>query len=399
MSKCSPGDIIKAVPYVQSFTLPARWFDDLKDDRSAFTSLYLWMSENNRIPQDDVPSLLNRTYVSEKVHNKLLAAEKKRLQKRLKLTGDKLDEAVGWSDLNTGPKTQLGGYPIGGDLILYVPESSKDALDDFTMKFMAKTRETRVSKIRRHAAGPTFYLWMLTQLDRPDRVGDFARDLNNEAEFPRDCTHFEEIKDYLDSVGASDAAIESFKQGWLEYAQQYPERIKPSAWCSECSQKLAVNDALLSWSTETQEIYILDSKCLNKYQRFDELTSRPLSTVTHSDLEDLVEKEELSEYDVERLTETLALWGVLPANCPGSVYFIQSEKTHAIKIGFTSGPIEKRLASLQTAHPYKLRLMTTLSGAVAYEKSLHERFTQFRLEGEWFEPHPDLIAFIATIGR
>ncbi|RPI71428.1 MAG: helicase, partial [Geobacteraceae bacterium] len=215
--------------------------------------------------------------------------------------------------------------------------------------------------------------------------------------FPKNCTHFEEIKIYFDTVGACDAVIESLKKAWLEYAQTYPERIEPLAWCNECGKKLPISNARLSWSTETQEIYILDGKCLDKYQHFDELTSRQLSTITHSDLEDLVEKEGLSEYDVERLTETLTLWGALPINCPGSVYFIQSEKTHAVKIGFTSGPIEKRLASLQTAHPYKLQLLAALAGTVAYEKSLHDRFAKFRLEGEWFEPHPDLMAFVSVV--
>jgi hypothetical protein len=82
----------------------------------------------------------------------------------------------------------------------------------------------------------------------------------------------------------------------------------------------------------------------------------------------------------------------------GIIYFIKSEKTHEIKIGFTV-QLEKRLSSLQTAHPSKLQLLATIPGTYEYEKSLHQRFANFRLNGEWFEPHPDLLAFISVIKK
>lgn len=87
----------------------------------------------------------------------------------------------------------------------------------------------------------------------------------------------------------------------------------------------------------------------------------------------------------------------MPVTTEGYIYFIRSEKTHAIKIGFTAGQVEKRLSSLQTAHPYKLELLATFPGAIEYEKSLHDRFSSYKLEGEWFNPHPDLLAFISVI--
>ena len=111
----------------------------------------------------------------------------------------------------------------------------------------------------------------------------------------------------------------------------------------------------------------------------------------------MVEKNEVSERDVDDLVESLKLWGIMPVTIEGYVYFISSEKNREIKIGFTARPVEKRLKSLQTAHPYKLKLLTIVPGTTEDEKSLHERFANIRLEGEWFKPHPDLLAFISVI--
>ena len=171
-----------------------------------------------------------------------------------------------------------------------------------------------VNKIRANAAGANFYQWLLSQIDRPDRVGDVARDAAVSEDFPRESNQYEELKCFY---GAYSAAVESLKEGWLEYLQQYPERVRPYAWCSECDKKINIEDALLAWSSESGELFILDAECLGKYKRFDEMASRPLSSITRVDLEHLVEKEEISELDTEKLEETLKLWGILPQNYGG----------------------------------------------------------------------------------
>lgn len=395
MRKCTPREIIKEVPDVQTVILPDHWFDDLNDTRSVFVSLYGWMLGNGRVPPDNKETLHNRTYVGEKLFNKLLAAEKKRLNKKLKIKGDELDRDVKYSDGESGPRTEIGGCKISGDVILVVPETGMQALSEFSSKLFRKEREAAVNKIRANAAGATFYQWLLSQIVRPDRVGNLARDAAIDDEFPRESNQYEEIKYYL---GPYSAAIKSLNDGWLEYLQQYPERIKPYAWCSECDKRIDIENALLAWSLESSELFVLDAVCLSKYNRFDKMSSRPLSGVTRVDLEQLVEKDGISELDTEKLEETLKLWRVMPiASDEGCVYFIRSEKTHAIKIGFTAGKIEDRLSALQTAHPYKLQVLATSRGNREYEKALHARFAQLRLEGEWFEPHPDLLAFISVL--
>lgn len=238
MHKCTPQEIIRQVPDVQSVILPSHWFDGLKDNQSVFVSLYEWMLDKGGVPSDNKLTLHGRTYVGEKLFGKLLATEKKRLQKKLKIKGDELDRAIAWSDMDSGPKAEIGGCKIKGDSILVIPESSRQAMGVFSSKLFRKTHETAVNKIRTNAAGANFYQWLLSQIDRPDRVGDVARDTAIDDEFPLENTLYEEIKRYFDSIGASAAAIESLKAGWLEYLQQYPDRVKPYAWCSECDNRL-----------------------------------------------------------------------------------------------------------------------------------------------------------------
>lgn len=312
--KCTSQEIIKEVPDVQSVILPHNWFDHLNDNQSVFTSLYMWMLETDFVPAEDKENLHNRTYVGEKISKKLLLAEKKRLRKKMKIKGDDLERAVVWSDINTGPKTEIGGCDISGDVILVIPEASRQALGEFASKIYRKQNDALIRKIRVNAAGATFYQWLLPQIDRPDRVGDIARDAVNDNKFPRESIHYEEIKSYLVSAGACAAAIESMKESWLEYVQKYPERLQPFAWCSECGSKLDVEKAFLAWSLESQEMHVLDLECLHKYNQFDELSYRPILGITKVHLKGLIEKDNISELDVEDQIEQFKLWGILPFN-------------------------------------------------------------------------------------
>ncbi len=399
MRKCIAREIIKEVPGVQTVVLPDHWFDDLNDGHSVFRSLYEWMLKSGRIPAENKESLHDRTYVGEKLYKRLRAEEKKRLNKKLKIKGKELDRALDWSDMNSGPRTEIGGCSISGEVMLVIPESSKEALGEFSSKIFDKVREAEIKKIRDSAAGGTFYHWLLSHLDRPDHVGDLARDAAADKSFPQGSDQYEEIKSYMDSQGACEGAIESLKDSWLEYLQQYPERVRVYAWCSKCGKRIDVEDALLAWSSESQELFVIDVACHSKDMTFDEMASRPLAGIPQVELEELVEKEEVSGIEVEDLLERLKLWGVIPVVIKGCVYFIKSEGTKAIKIGFTAGQVERRLSSLQTAHPYKLKLLATIPGARENEKSLKEQFARYRLEGEWFEPHPDLLAFISVIAE
>ena len=98
-----------------------------------------------------------------------------------------------------------------------------------------------------------------------------------------------------------------------------------------------------------------------------------------------------------KILEKLKLWGIIPVREKGTIYFIRSTNNNVIKIGFTSGEISKRLKALQTSHPYQLELLATIPGDTNFEKSLHQQFEQYRLKGEWFKPHPEIISYISSI--
>ena len=66
------------------------------------------------------------------------------------------------------------------------------------------------------------------------------------------------------------------------------------------------------------------------------------------------------------------------------IYVIKCTKTKSCKIGFSSNP-ESRLAQLQTGNPFSLELVAEMEGCINDEKLLHEKFKEFRLNGEWFE--------------
>lgn len=80
----------------------------------------------------------------------------------------------------------------------------------------------------------------------------------------------------------------------------------------------------------------------------------------------------------------------------GHVYFIQMGEDGPIKIGYSLDP-EKRLATLQTSSPEPLSLLVTIKGGKTLEKSLHDRFAAHHKRGEWYEPVPNLLAYIEAL--
>jgi len=80
------------------------------------------------------------------------------------------------------------------------------------------------------------------------------------------------------------------------------------------------------------------------------------------------------------------------------VYFIRPENGGPIKIG-TTVSVDARLKSLQTAWPYKLLVLVDVPGDSALECELHARFAAHRMLGEWFQPAPELLAYIQELAR
>jgi len=398
MRKLKPLQIIQQVPDIQTVIPPKGWLDNLPVQSSVFNSFYKWMTDDGKVTVVNDSVIHNRTYVGASLYRKLVNAERKRIKKVHGLTESKLEDAVFWSDINSGPKTQIADCEISGDVALVIPEASEDALNSFASDIYKKNHESTVDKIRSTAAGSTFYEWLLSQTSRPDPIGDLATDAQADEEFPRTVSQFELIKSYLESQRASSNAITTLKEAWLEYFQQYPERIQSAAWCNSCGKKISIADAKLIYSEDWFELSIMDTQCYKEFENGEELKSYPLSTISALDLENLAEKQEISKVLIEEIEETLKLWGVIPiTNHDGYIYFMMADETQKIKIGFTAGKVEDRLRSLQTGNASRLKVMAKIRGKKEYERVLHEKFSAFRLTGEWFDPHPDLLKFISLI--
>lgn len=71
------------------------------------------------------------------------------------------------------------------------------------------------------------------------------------------------------------------------------------------------------------------------------------------------------------------------------VYFI-GDPAVAIKIGTTQS-VAMRLRYLQTGSPIPLRVLATHPGSEGIEQAYHSRFRDYRLHGEWFLPHPNIL--------
>ncbi len=80
-----------------------------------------------------------------------------------------------------------------------------------------------------------------------------------------------------------------------------------------------------------------------------------------------------------------------------TVYFIQPAQGGLIKIGVAQH-LPSRLATLQTGSPLELRVIAVMQGGEPVERELHKRFAADRRHGEWFEPSPELLDFIAQNG-
>lgn len=79
------------------------------------------------------------------------------------------------------------------------------------------------------------------------------------------------------------------------------------------------------------------------------------------------------------------------------IYFVQLGTDGPIKIGYAATSVTRRLASLQSAQPHRLRLLKRTDGSMQDERALHAKFAAFRLRGEWFEPVAVLLSHMATL--
>lgn len=75
------------------------------------------------------------------------------------------------------------------------------------------------------------------------------------------------------------------------------------------------------------------------------------------------------------------------------VYFVQDEEDGPIKIGVsTVRAFQERLHALQIGNPRRLHVRRLVLGSHGLERLLHKRYAEHKIHGEWFEPHPEVLA-------
>lgn len=78
------------------------------------------------------------------------------------------------------------------------------------------------------------------------------------------------------------------------------------------------------------------------------------------------------------------------------IYFIGNEHG-AVKIGYTSNDVEKRLQGLQSTNADQLTLLGCEDGTEIGEGCLHIKFGPFRIRGEWFAATDELLGYILSL--
>jgi len=81
------------------------------------------------------------------------------------------------------------------------------------------------------------------------------------------------------------------------------------------------------------------------------------------------------------------------------VYFLlcHFRKISLVKIGFTNGPMQRRLSQLECGNPQMEVLGTMLVRDGKDDHDLHKRFAPWWYKREWFHATPELLAAIHTL--
>lgn len=103
--------------------VPQAFLDALRQDDSdsVWGRFYQWLVQEHGFAPE---RLHNRTLAGKQLMERLLAAEKRRLSaRRHKLRGRNLENALNWSNINSGPQEMVEGRTVVGDGCVVAPPS------------------------------------------------------------------------------------------------------------------------------------------------------------------------------------------------------------------------------------------------------------------------------------
>lgn len=79
------------------------------------------------------------------------------------------------------------------------------------------------------------------------------------------------------------------------------------------------------------------------------------------------------------------------------IYFFQIDTPDKfIKIGFATN-VAIRLSNVRVSSPYPIEVLAVIPGSEIFEAEIHQKFAAQRVQGEWFRPTPEILAFIETL--
>lgn len=81
----------------------------------------------------------------------------------------------------------------------------------------------------------------------------------------------------------------------------------------------------------------------------------------------------------------------------GTVYVLLDRMGCKVKIGFTAGQVEGRQRQIESSAGVDLELMGSWRGTTGLERSLHERFAEHRVRGEWFTYEGDISDWVCAV--
>ena len=72
----------------------------------------------------------------------------------------------------------------------------------------------------------SFYSWLLQFKNDYTAIGDLARDVNRDSEFPRRSTSYRHLKKYLESKQAVDVVMNVFMEAFTQYKSEVGGSIR-----------------------------------------------------------------------------------------------------------------------------------------------------------------------------
>lgn len=210
---------------------------------------------------------------------------------------------------------------------------------------------------------------------------------------------------------------------WLSIISSNSIRIKPCAWCVVCEHEIAIDNQGDDYNIDNHRMghigaytrnngeFVLEIKhdtcCLldknvNKTTPFlvtlGDLRRLKKTADPCAQFNKFCTKHKIPESCKEKIKRQLYLLGFVNKDELGArsrVYFCTDGLR--IKIGYTEQDVNKRIKDLQTACSAPISLLATIPGHRKTESALHKRFKPYRKNGEWFDPHTELVQYIESI--